>query len=225
MSTNNTDSLLVSIEREHQRLRQRIRWLTFGLVLTLVLLVLGEAFRWLRSSREASTAAPGELRATRLVITDKEGRVRAELGLAPDAQEPQLALYHPDGQRWAALAIAPPPGAPETYREAGLFLQDQAGKTRVALGASEQDTGLVLYNPEGTPSLSLYAEPDSQGLVISGGNAPRIRLRYNQHDDGQLSELVFQDERKRTQAALSGGPAGGSLNFYRPDGESTFQAP
>jgi hypothetical protein len=225
MSTNNTDSLLVSIEREHQRLRQRIRWLTFGLVLTLALLLLGEALRWLRSSREASTAAPGELRATRFVITDKEGRVRAELGLAPDEREPQLVFYHPDGQRWAALAIATPPGAPESYREAGLFLLDETGKTRVSLGASAQDSGLVLYDAEGTPGLSLYAAEDAQGLVISGGNVPRIHLRYNQHDDGQLSELVFQDEQKRTQAVLRGGRGGVSLNFYRADGERTFQAP
>ena len=162
---------------------------------------------------------------SRLVITDAQGRTRAELGLAPDAQEPQLVFYHPDGRRWAALAVATPPGAPEEHREAALFLHDEAGKARVTLGASGRNSGLVLYDERSIPGLALYVAPDSQGLVISGGDVPRIHLRYNQHDDAQLSELVFRDEQKRTQATLSGGRAGASLELYRPDGERTFQAP
>ncbi|WP_309889208.1 hypothetical protein [Archangium sp.] len=170
-------------------------------------------------------ATPSELRVQRLVITDEAGRTRAELGLAPDAQEPQLVLYHPNGQRWAALAMVPPPGAPEGPREAALLLHDEAGKTRVSLGASGRSSGMVLYDPRGIAGLALYMEPDSQGLVISDGEVPRIHLRYNQHDDTPLSELILQDEQKGTQATLRGGRGGASLNLYRPDGERTFQAP
>lgn len=225
MSTNDSVPHLESIEKEHQRLRRQVRALTLGLSITLALLVVGEASRWLKPSREAHTAPPGELRVSRLVITDAQGRARVELGLAPDAREPQLVFYHPDGQRWAALAMATPPGAPGEHQEAALILHDEAGKARVSLGASERNSGLVLYEERGVPNLALYVAAESQGLVISDGDVPRIQLRYNQHDDAQLSELVFQDEQKKTQATLLGGRGGASLEFYQPDGKRTFQAP
>jgi hypothetical protein len=225
MSANDTGSQLGVLEREHQRLHRQVRWLTLGLLLTLALFIVGETFRWQRSSRELRMTTPGELRVQRLVITDEAGRTRAELGFAPDAQEPQLVLYHPDGQRWAALAMVPPPGSPEGPREATLLLHDEAGKARVSLGASGRSSGVVLYDPRGTPGLALYVEPDSQGLVISDGTVPRIHLRYNQHDDTPLSEFILRDEQKGTQAVLRGGRGGASLNLYRPDGERTFQAP
>jgi len=84
---------------------------------------------------------------------------------------------------------------------------------------------MVLYGPRGTPGLALYVEPDSQGLVISDGRGPRIHLSNNQHDDTPLSELIFHDEQKGTQATLRGGRGGASLNLYRPNGERAFQAP
>lgn len=225
MSTNATGPLLGALEREHQHLRRQVRWLMLGLILTLALLLLGEVLRWQRSAREAPMAPTSELRIQRLVITDETGRTRAELGLSPDAQEPQLVLYHPDGQRWAALAMTPPPGAPEGPRQAALLLHDEAGKARVSIGASGRSSGMVLYDPRGTPGLALYVEPDSQGLVISDGTVPRLHLRYNQHDDTPLSELTFHDEQKGTQVTLRGGRGGASLKLYRPDGERTFQAP
>ncbi|HZI12236.1 MAG TPA: hypothetical protein VE153_17765 [Myxococcus sp.] len=222
MNPNDLDSLLKGMALEHQRLRRQVRWLTLGLALLLVLMVLGEVIRGPRSAREAE---PGELKGTRLVLTDAEGRTRAELGLAPDAREPRLMLYHQDGRPWAALAMASPPGAPEGHEEASLVLQDEAGQARVSLGASQRNSGLVLHNPEGQPGLVLYAGADAQGLAISGGTVPRIHLRYNRHDEANLSELIFQDEEQRPQALLRGGRGGVSLELYRPDGEHAFRTP
>lgn len=214
------------IERELRRLRRQVRWLMVGLALALALPLLGELFHWRPPPQPPPRQdASGELRTRRLVITDAEGRTRAELGLAPDGQEPHLVLSHPDGQRWAALAVASPPGTPPEHREAGLFLSDEAGKVRVSLGAAQRNSGLALYQPEGGYGLALYVDPDSQGLVVFDGQAPRLHLRYNQHDDAQLSELIFQDAQRQRQALLRGGAGGSALELYRTEGERAFRAP
>jgi len=83
----------------------------------------------------------------------------------------------------------------------------------------------MFYDAKAAPSLGLYVEPDFQGLVIFDGRAPRILLQYNQHDDLRLSELIFRDEQQRTQAKLSGGRGGSSLQLQGEDGERTFHAP
>lgn len=224
MSTDDANTPLRRMELEHQRLRRQVRWLTIMLVSSLSLLLLAESLRW-RKSLGAPGEKPGELRVSRLVIQDDQGQVRGELGISPGAQEPSLAFYHPQGQRWASLAIASPPGAPPEHQSAALTLHDESGKARVSLGASSRDNGLVLYESEGRPGIALYLDTDSQGLVITGGGAPRIHLRYTEHDDARLSELIFRDEQRRTQAALHGGRGGVSLNLYRPDGESVFRVP
>jgi hypothetical protein len=220
-NTNETTPIPEPIYLEQQRLQRQIRWLTFGLAVTLTLLLLGEASRWVSSTQGAA----GEVRARRVILTDEQGRVRAELGLVPGGQEPELVFYHPDGQQWAALAMVSPPGAPEGRSQAALTLRDEAGEARISLGASVQETGLVLYDAEGAPGLALYTSEDAQGLVISGGGAPRVLLRYSHHDEAHLSELVLRDEQKRTLATLRGGSGGASLQLYRPDGEQAFHAP
>ncbi|NPD26450.1 hypothetical protein D7Y27_22180 [Corallococcus sp. AB004] len=223
MDTGDTNTALMRMEAEQQRLRRQVRWLGILLVGSLALLLVGELIRW-KSALGAPGERPSELRVSRLVIQDEQGRVRGELGLVPGAQEPSLAFYHPQGQRWASLAMATPPGAPPAHQSASLTLHDESGKARVLLGASGRDNGLVLYESEGHPALALYLDTDSQGLVIRGSDAPRIQLRYTEHDDARLSELIFRDE-QRTQAALRGGSGGGALNLYRPDGESAFRTP
>ena len=224
MNTGDTDTALRRMEAEQQRLRRQVRWLSFLLVSSLALLLVAEGLRW-KNSLGAPDERPGELRVSRLIIQDEQGRVRGELGLMPSEQEPSLAFYHPQGQRWASLAMTIPPGAPPAHQSASLTLHDESGKARILLGASERDNGLVLYESEGHPGLALYLDTDSQGLVIRGSDAPRIQLRYTEHDDARLSELIFRDEQRRTQAALQGGSGGGALNIYRPDGGSAFRTP
>ncbi|MBN8471077.1 hypothetical protein JYJ95_31625 [Corallococcus exiguus] len=224
MNTGDTNTALRRMEAEQQRLRLQVRWLSILLVSSLALFLVGEWLRW-KSSLGAPVERPGELRVSRLIIQDEQGRVRGELGLMPGAQEPSLALYHQQGQRWASLAMATPPGAPPAHQSASLSLHDESGKARIFLGASGRDNGLVLYEPEGHPGLALYLDTDSQGLVIRGSDAPRIQLRYTEHDDARLSELIFRDGQSRPQAALQGGGGGGALNLYRADGESAFRTP
>ncbi|RKI20353.1 hypothetical protein D7Y15_00830 [Corallococcus sp. AB030] len=224
MDTGDTNTALRRMEAEQQRLRLQVRWLSILLVGSLALFLVGEWLRW-KSSLGAPGERPSELRVSRLIIQDEQGRVRGELGLMPGAQEPSLTLYHPQGQRWASLAMATPPGAPPAHQSASLSLLDESGKARIFLGASGRDNGLVLYESEGHPGLALYLDTDSQGLVIRGSDVPRIQLRYTEHDDARLSELIFRDEQSRPQAALQGGGGGGALNLYRPDGESAFRTP
>ncbi|MBN9687737.1 MULTISPECIES: hypothetical protein [unclassified Corallococcus] len=223
MDTGDTHTALRRMEAEQQRLRRQVRGLSILLISSLALLLAGEWLRW-KSSSGAHGEKPSELRVSRLIIQDEQGRVRGELGLMPGAQEPSLVFYHPQGQRWASLAVATPPGAPPAHQSASLTLHDESGKARILLGASGRDNGLVLYESEGHPGLALYLDTDSQGLVIRGSDAPRIQLRYTEHDDARLSELIFRDA-QRTQAALQGGSGGGALNIYRPDGESAFRTP
>ncbi|ATB27281.1 hypothetical protein [Melittangium boletus] len=224
MSMHDTGTQIESLEREQQRLRRQVRGLTVGLILLTLLLLVGEAVRWL-GPRGLEPTAPGALRVRHLTLVDEAGRTRAELGFMSDGREPQLVLSHPDGRPWATLSVAPPPGAPPEQRQASLLLQDEAGKAGVSLGASSTRSGVVLHGTQGTLGLGLYVEPDSRGLVISDGEVPRIHLQHDQHEEASISRLRFLDEQRREQAALVGGSGGGSFKLYRPEGERAFQAP
>ena len=220
MNTTETPSRLEALEHEQQRLRRQVRWV-LGLAIGWPFLVLGVGFAGLR----ASGGAPGELRVSRLVLVDGTGRSRAELELASDSQEPRLVFTHPDGHSWAVLEMAALPGSPQEHRQATFTLHDETGTARVAMGASSQDSGVVLYQSRDAPGLALYNSDESRGLVVSDGRSPRIHLRYSQHDDAELSELLFWDEQKRSQVEVSAGRGGTSMRLQNPDGQRVFSAP
>ncbi|WNG16616.1 hypothetical protein [Cystobacter fuscus] len=220
MSMIETPSRLESLEHEQQRLRRQVRWV-LGLALAGPLLVLGADLALSR----ASGGTPGELRVSRLVLVDGAGRARVELELASDSQEPRLVFTHPDGKPWATLEVAALPGAPKERRQATFTLHDETGVARIGMGASSQDSGVALYQSQGTPGLALYHSQESRGLVVLNSRVPRIHLRYNQHDDSELSELLFWDEQKRVQVDVTAGRGGTSMSLQNPDGQRVFSAP
>ncbi|WNG26163.1 hypothetical protein F0U62_20645 [Cystobacter fuscus] len=93
------------------------------------------------------------------------------------------------------------------------------------MGASSQDSGVALYQSQGTPGLALYHSQESRGLVVLNSRVPRIHLRYNQHDDSERSELLFWDEQKRVQVDVTAGRGGTSMSLQNPDGQRVFGAP
>lgn len=220
MPTSEPPSMTESLGHEPQRLRRQVRWV-LGLALAWPLIVLGAGFAVSR----ACGGAPGELRVSRLVLVDGAGRSRVELELASDSQEPRLVFTHPDGKPWATLAVAALPGAPEERRQATFTLHDEEGVARIGMGASSQDSGMAFYQAQGTPGLALYNSQESRGLVVLNGRVPRIHLRYNQHDDSELTELLFWDEQKRVQVDVTAGRGGTSMRLQNPDGQRVFGAP
>lgn len=220
MSTSEVPSILESPGHEQQRVHRRMRWM-LGVALVWPLLVLGAGLAVWR----ASASSPGELRVRRLVLVDGAGRARGELALVEDSQEPRLVFNHPDGKPWATLAVAALPGAPKEHRQATFTLHDEAGDARIGLGASLQDSGVALYQSRDTPGLALYASQESRGLVVLNERVPRIHLRYDQHDDSELSELLFWDERKKARVEVTAGRGGTSLRLLAPDGQRVFSAP
>jgi len=143
-------------------------WSTVGAFALAVLL--GAVF--LRGAA-AEKAAP-EIRATRFVLTDRDGKSRAELGTRPDGSV-ALRLADARGVNRATLSVA------------------ADGVSRLALhGADGRPRAQVTTGPDDWPSLVFF---DKQGmrraaLDISLGGWPVFALADDRGDDRAVLQVV-----------------------------------
>jgi hypothetical protein len=92
----------------------------------------------------------------------------------------------------------------------GLFVVDEGGKEKAALGLSAESTGLVLEAPAGGNRVTLVAEPDGAFLNLHD-SAGRKRLVLFTSNNG--AGLVFYDTVGKARMSLLDLAEGCSLDF------------
>lgn len=155
-----TEPTLEALTQRLERLKREVRWcraLGSAALTTVGLLVLLGA-----------TGAKGaeEVRARRFLLTDKDGTIRAALGMVDGS--PRLEIYNQAGKRRIWLGV-------DANGLPGLLFKDKDERTRAsldvqpdgspALSLADKDGKLqaVLGSPEGTPVFELL---DREGKVI-----------------------------------------------------------
>jgi hypothetical protein len=122
---------------------------------------------WQPGSVHAAPGIAAVVRAREFQVVDKNGRMRASLGLGRLGNCSGLWLYGAVGKARAGLAVLAD-GSP------GLTLWDATGKPRADLG-----TGLTLYDAAGEPraTLSVLTKDNSPYLaLIDTTGRPRVGL-------------------------------------------------
>jgi hypothetical protein len=93
-------------------------------------------------------------------------------------------------------------GLPESFRakdNPGLLLCDKKGALRAQLYASEELTGLGLYDPDGKPRVALTHRNGWSGVWLKDrGGAIRVGMAL----DAGVGRIVVQDEKERPLLSL-----------------------
>jgi hypothetical protein len=174
-------SRLLVLERETQSLRFRTRILSFGLVGTLILVIVVAlnpdflAVTGIHAGRETLSVRSLELLdgqglrrgewsvddegSARLSLLDRQGRPRMNLSVLSGGF-PGLSLMNSSGQQRAALGLLPD----ETTT---LVFADGGGIPRAVLGLTRGDAAhLVFADAEGVSRVALGLEGDGMGTVV-----------------------------------------------------------
>ena len=140
---------------------------------------------------EENVATQEVVRANKFELMDKQGKIRAVLGMSPDG-EPRLALADSDGQILAALSVEiDPKYAKEKFPKLRFF--DRTGKVRNEIGLNRYgDPTMVLYHEEGKLLASLNGTRKIGTELILGDENGRPRLVLNVNQAG--THLSFFDE-------------------------------
>ena len=145
--TMTTEQRLEKLERELSRATRCNSWLLAALAVFLGVWVIGESFGPETARAQPAAAAFKEIRANRIVVEDKKGKVRVDLSVDKDG--PALTLSDDKGNTgvWLNLDKDGP----------ALRLTDDKGNSRVSLNVRKDGTSLALYDEKGQPRAKLGA--------------------------------------------------------------------
>ena len=142
-----TEQRREKLERELSRATRCNSWLLAALAVFLGVWVIGESFGPETARAQPAAAAFKEIRANRIVVEDKKGKVRVDLSVDKDG--PALTLSDDKGNTgvWLNLDKDGP----------ALRLTDDKGNSRVSLNVRKDGTSLALYDEKGQPRAKLGA--------------------------------------------------------------------
>ena len=142
------------------RLASRLAWLVFAVSIAGCSSAADQSRSPEESNPSVTTNAPNQtITVQKLVLVDKDGKERAELGVVPGGAG--LALTDTNGKARAAFVVTDD-GSP------GLTLFDVDGVARATVQLSSNgESGLSLYDKTGTHRLSAIVNADgAAGLVF-----------------------------------------------------------
>jgi hypothetical protein len=166
------------------------------------------AFQWLPLGAGEAIAAPGDaqvgvVRATRFVLVDQMGQVRATMG----AFDWPKSTWEPDPVEGKAMGLA-------------LYAED--GAPRVLLGTAGKHAYLDIRTKVGRAAFGTGADGSGMGLWCPE-NILRVGLGMTQAGNGGF---VFNDIKGRTRMAAGMPPdAGVSCSLTDENGEKVWSAP
>jgi hypothetical protein len=196
-----------SLERANHRLAALLAALAVGVCLAFAL--------------GAGTARTETLEARRLVLRDREGRIRVELGTEPTGS--CLSLLDDRGRRRIRLRA----------------MNDGTAVLRIEAGTLAEDTRRVVdlkVPPDGWSSLTFADARGTERLALGLGydGEPRLRM-YTENGGSRVvlgsdrsgrADLVIHDEAGAQRAVVRSAPGGAaSLELLGGDGITTFIAP
>ena len=158
---------------------------------------------------EEIVATQEVVRANKFELMDKQGKIRAVLGLSPEG-EPRLALADPAGQMLAALSLEIDPKY-TVEKIPTLRFFDRAGKIRNEIGLNRYgDPTMVLYHKEGKTLASLNgtSKIGTEWILADENGRPRVVLNINRGG----THLSFFDEAGKARTSLG----------LKPDGSPTL---
>lgn len=200
-------SLVKRVERlERQNRLLRIASV-FGLILLSGVLFMGQ------SSQDRT------LTAGRLELVDRNGRIRAALGMTDIG--PALLLVDEEGKTRVSLRSTATGSSLKLYdaigrMEGGAFevnasshefrLHDQSGKVRTGLVVSDEGPGIILADASGKPRISLDLRGGS-GISILGSTG-RQGLTLDVDDNNNPRVLLYDSSLKQLRTELIAGGLG-----------------
>ena len=148
---------LKNMERELGRVKRRNRWLLGAILVLVGGLVAAGAFKTTVTPAQAQVpGAVKEVRANKFVIEDKNGTVRAEMGVSQFG--PALFLYDENDKSRAMLGISP--------LGPGLTLYDEKGMARAGLGVAKAGPWLSLWDENIKPRAALSVDKDGPIMML-----------------------------------------------------------
>jgi hypothetical protein len=118
----------------------------------------------------------GSHQAQRLLVRDKDGRVRMDMGTDPDGT-PRL-LFFGEGGKVRLVAHLAEGDAPK------LSFADEGGRTRLLLGMDEDGPSLVLMDKDRLPRVSAMVHADGSPLLQLDDKDGKTRLAALVEADG-----------------------------------------
>ena len=236
METESMEERLGKLEEKLARAERRYRLVLAGtgivvLACAAIWVVLGAAGR-------AQAQNPGEagkvIRASKFILEDEKGELRAVLGMTDDG--PRLGLYDEAGESGVEMAVLK--DGPK------LALHDEKGQTRVELSIDDMaESALRMYDENGKARIWLVDFRDGPGLALCDENGPRAALALFK-DQPQMSlygksgkpgaalamgkdgsELTLYDEVGRTRAGLFVHKDNLGLALWNENGSTIWSAP
>jgi hypothetical protein len=182
-------------------------------------LVGGLVARWLPppAPAQAAEGAPKVVRAESFVLTDADGKEIGVLGRTADGTA--LVIKNKDGKMRASLGVTPGGdaglavydiqgrpriSASSTPEGSSVILVDADGKERLAMGLGPDAPGL----------------PEQAGMAVRDQNG-KIRFGMGVTPDGKGCGWDLRDTDGKVRIAASDGPA---LTLKDPDGRTVWQA-
>ena len=167
--TMTTEQRLEKLERELSRATRCNSWLLAALAVFLGVWVIGESFGPETARAQPAAAAFKEIRANRIVVEDKKGKVRVDLSVDKDG--PALTLSDDKGNTGVWLNLGkngPALRLNDDKVNTGVWLNldkdgpalrltDDKGNSRVSLNVRKDGTSLALYDEKGQPRAKLGA--------------------------------------------------------------------
>ena len=126
-----TEERLEAIEQELARTKRRSRWLWGAVGLVVAVWIIGTV----------AFGGAKEIRASRFVLEDENGKDRAALEAAKAWFGSRLAMFDENGKDRAVLGM--------TENGSRLTLFDESGKVRAVLGMTELGPWLHLFDENG----------------------------------------------------------------------------
>ena len=187
----------------------------------------GATWQWLAgpalaTAQDANTTTPnaqGELRVRGLSIVDEEGRVRAQIGVAPDGST-GFVLKDTAGTDRILL------GGTADETDWSVSVHDAAGQHGASMGVSSvEGVGVSLMMPGGKTEFSFGVTPDgaSTGLELTDQDGTgRIILGTG----AQWTGLTMKDQNDMLRIATAMGADGNPYSIYNDaDGELEWRIP
>ncbi len=187
---------LLSLEREADWLRSRVRLLSIGLLVTLVLGAIGAFSQGIPGIGKRDLAL-GTLTTERVSLVDAQGVVRGEWRVDEEGNSRMALMDRRERSRLSMSVLSG--GSP------GLSLINANGKSRAALGlAEDESTNLVLADGGGLPRvvLGLSTGDAAQLVFIDANQMPQIALGL---DEMGLANVILPEDSPPEGSGAEGG--------------------